>query len=139
MISLEQVRLLESKIVKTLDYINQLTGENNLLKGELDSCQKRVDELEGLILEFKEEQSRIEEGILSSLNKLNEFEDAIGKNYPVPQAAPHSSEENGVKEEAPNPSAPQRGRTGHKAENDPAGEEHTEAELASDNRELDIF
>ncbi|MDR2094906.1 MAG: hypothetical protein LBP76_05230 [Treponema sp.] len=137
MISLEQVRLLESKIVKTLDYVNQLAGENNLLKGKLDSCQKRIEELEVLILEFKEEQNRIEEGILSSLNKLNEFEDAIGRNYPVPQADSHSSEKNGIKKEPA--VVPRNGHTEHKAENDPDGGEHTEAEQAPDNSELDIF
>jgi peptidoglycan hydrolase CwlO-like protein len=137
--SLEQVRLLESKIVKTLDYINQLTGENNLLKGNLDSCQKRIDELEVLILEFKEEQKRIEEGILSSLNKLNEFEDAIGKNYPVPQADAHSSEKNEAEVKEEPGAAPQSGHTEHKAENNPAGKEHTKAERASDNKEIDIF
>jgi chromosome segregation ATPase len=79
MVTLEQVKLLETKVVKALDYTRQVSNENVLLKGKLDSYQKRIDELEVLIQRFKEDQSRIEEGILSALERLNQFEDAIEK------------------------------------------------------------
>jgi len=77
MISLEQVKLLESKVDKAIDYVKKVTEENSRLKGKLDSYQKRIDELEILIRQFKEEQSRIEDGILSALDRLNQFEDAL--------------------------------------------------------------
>ncbi|MDR0998604.1 MAG: cell division protein ZapB [Treponema sp.] len=77
MISLEQVKLLESQVIKTIEYVDKVTEENNLLRGKLASYQKRIDELEVLVQRFKEDQSRIEEGILSALNRLNQFEAEI--------------------------------------------------------------
>ena len=77
MVSLEQVKLLESKVTKTIEYVKKVTEENTLLKGKLNSHQQRIDELEVLIKQFKEEQSRIEDGILSALDRLNQFEDAL--------------------------------------------------------------
>jgi chromosome segregation ATPase len=77
MISLEQVKLLESQVIKTIEYVDKVTEENNLLREKLASYQKRIDELEVLVQRFKEDQSRIEEGILSALNRLNQFEAEI--------------------------------------------------------------
>ena len=77
MITLEQVRLLESKVTKTIDYVKKVTEENAGLKGKLDSYQKRIGELEVLIQRFRDDQSRIEDGILSALDRLNQFEDAL--------------------------------------------------------------
>ncbi|MDR2103073.1 MAG: cell division protein ZapB [Treponema sp.] len=94
MVTLEQVRLLETKVVKAIDFVKQVTEENNALKGRIDSYQKRIDDLEGLILRFKEDQGRIEEGILSALNRLNQFEDAIEKSF-------FPAEHEAVQDEAP--------------------------------------
>jgi len=77
MVSLEQIKLLESKVTKTIDYVKKVTEDNIHLKEKLNSYQKRIDELEILIQNFKEEQSRIEDGILSALDRLNQFEDAL--------------------------------------------------------------
>ena len=77
MVSLEQIKLLESKVSRTIDYVKKVTEENTLLKGKLDSYQKRIEELEVLIQRFREEQSRIEDGILAALDSLNQFEDAL--------------------------------------------------------------
>jgi FtsZ-binding cell division protein ZapB len=77
MVPVEQVRQLESKVAKAIDYINKLTDENTSLKKKLDSYQTRIDELEVLIQRFKEDQARIEEGILSALGRLNRFEDDV--------------------------------------------------------------
>ncbi len=79
MISLEQVKLLETKVAKAIDYVNHLTGENAMLKERLTGYQTKIDELEVLIKQFREDQSRIEGGILSALDRLNQFEDAIEK------------------------------------------------------------
>jgi len=77
MITLEQVRLLESKVVKTLDYVKTVSAENNQLREKLDAYRSRIDELETIVLAFKEDQGRIEAGIISALDRLNQFEDAI--------------------------------------------------------------
>ena len=77
MVSLEQVKLLETKVTRTIEYVKKTTEENSRLKVKLDSYQKRIDELEILIQRFREDQSRIEDGILSALDRLNQFEDAL--------------------------------------------------------------
>ena len=77
MISLEQVKLLESKVSRMIDHVKKETEENARLREKLGSYEKRIDELEVLIRRFREDQSRIEDGILSALDRLNQFEDAL--------------------------------------------------------------
>jgi TolA-binding protein len=77
MVTLEQVKLLESKVVKAISYVEKVTNENVQLQDKLDSYQKRIADLEILVQRFKEDQGRIEDGILSALDRLNQFEDAI--------------------------------------------------------------
>jgi predicted nuclease with TOPRIM domain len=86
MINLEQVKLLETKIAKTIDFVEKVSKENTALlrreadlQEKLETYQKRIDELEVLIMGFREEQGRIEEGILSALDRLSQFEEAIEK------------------------------------------------------------
>jgi predicted nuclease with TOPRIM domain len=86
MINLEQVKLLETKVSRAIAYIERLTGENAAqrqketeLQTRLESYQQRIDELEVLVMRFKEDQGRIEDSILAALNKLNQFEEAIEK------------------------------------------------------------
>ena len=117
MISLEQVKLLESKVSRTIDYVKKVNEENTALKAKLDSYQKRIDDCEILIQRFKEDQSRIEDGILSALDRLNQFEDALESTL---------SQENTVSTGNKQPSE-------NKAENKAAEEKNSEA------GELDIF
>jgi chromosome segregation ATPase len=79
MLSLEQVKLLNTKVERAIEYVRQLNEENAVLKTKLENNQKRLDELEVLITRFKEEQGRIEDGILSALDRLNQFETAVEK------------------------------------------------------------
>ncbi|MDR1400173.1 MAG: cell division protein ZapB [Treponema sp.] len=90
--TLEHVKLLEAKVVKVIDFIKRLTNENDQLKDQLDSYQKRVDELEALIQSLREEQDHIQEGILSALNRFNRFDDVIDKSL-VPSASASQEEE----------------------------------------------
>ncbi|MDR0552000.1 MAG: cell division protein ZapB [Spirochaetaceae bacterium] len=120
MVNIEQVRLLEKRVNKAIDYVNRVTNENAVLKselaqfreenaqikaecaalrdentlmsGKLDSCQKRIDELEVLIQRFKEDQARIEEGIVSALNNLNRFEDEVEKTITPSPTPPHAAQ-----------------------------------------------
>jgi FtsZ-binding cell division protein ZapB len=94
MVSLEQVQLLESRVVRAIEYVGKLTAENAALAAEkaslmskLDAYQKRIDELEVLVMRFKDEQSRIEDGIISALDRLNQFEEAVEKSMKEKQAA----------------------------------------------------
>ena len=91
MINLEQVKLLEEKVAKAIDYIEQLAKENaslakensSLAKNEaeqlakLESYQKRIDELEDLVMHLKDDQGRIEDSILAALDRLSQFEETI--------------------------------------------------------------
>jgi len=93
MISLEQVKLLETRVARAIEYVERVTGENNALvqreaelRAKLDSYQKRIDELEVAVMHFKEDQSRIEDGILAALDRLNQFEEAVEKSLNEKQA-----------------------------------------------------
>ncbi|MCL1930571.1 MAG: cell division protein ZapB [Treponema sp.] len=91
MINLEQVKLLETKVAKAIEYVERLTKENAALHRQetelqtrLESYQKRIDELEILVIDFKEDQGRIEESILSALDRLSQFEKAMEKTLHKP-------------------------------------------------------
>lgn len=77
MITLEHVRLLESRVEKALECIERLRSENSELKGSLSSYEKRIFDLESLVQDFQTDQGRIEEGIIHALEKLNTFEESI--------------------------------------------------------------
>jgi predicted nuclease with TOPRIM domain len=84
MISLEQVQLLEAKVAKAIEYVEKVTAENAALTSEraglqakLNANQKRIDELEVHVMRFKEDQGRIEDGIISALDRLSQFEEAF--------------------------------------------------------------
>ena len=86
MINLEQVKLLEEKVARAIDYIELFTDENNALRhketdlqAKVTSYQKRIDELELVVMRFKEDQSKIEDSILAALDRLSQFEEAMEK------------------------------------------------------------
>jgi len=89
MVTLEQIKLLESKITRAVNFVVQVTEENSRLK-------KRNTELEGIIEKLREEKNKVEEGIVSALGKLNQFEDAIERSL-----SSAKSNSKPVKEEAP--------------------------------------
>jgi chromosome segregation ATPase len=87
--TLDQVRLLAEKVDKAIAYVKRLQEENVQLREQSESYRQRAEELETLLNDFKEEQERIAEGILSAIERLNEFEDAVEKGLvPVEQPAP---------------------------------------------------
>jgi len=160
MISLEQVKQLESKVIKVIDSLKKAAEEKTQLIEKLDSYQKRIDELEALVQRFKDDQSRIEDGILSALDRLNQFEDAlesrlsagssiadgnnavrdtIKKENPVREAkqAPRHPEAQGS--QPPLSGLPQRAENnGGEEAAIPRNSPYTE-EKNSENGELDIF
>jgi len=86
MISLEQIQLLETKVTKAIEYVQRVNSENTALLSEraglyrkLEANQKRLDELELLVMRFKEDQGRIEDGIVAALDRLSQFEEAFEK------------------------------------------------------------
>ena len=105
MLNLDQVRLLESKVERAVQMIKSLHTEKDSLKKEIELRDKRISELEKLIVAFKDDQSKIEEGIINALNQLSAFEDAsyTRKNEVRPQAA---ETEMPVPSQEPAPAAP---------------------------------
>lgn len=77
MITLEQVRALEARVEKAVALITSLRDENASLRTGLAAADRRVTELEGLVLEFQRDQERIEQGIVEALRKLDAFEDSV--------------------------------------------------------------
>ena len=129
MVTLEQVKLLDQRITRTIDYVKKVTDENALLKGKHDSFLKRIKELEKQIQQFNDDQGQIEEKFLSAFSRLNEIEDALGtkKDQPIPEAAPQVQEAL--------PQVPEMYVTQEPADSSNAG---SSTEKIPDN-ELDIF
>ncbi len=76
MITLEQIRLLESKITRALELIRVLKDENTTLRKGLESAQRRMRELETLVEGFKTDQKEIESVIVRTLHNLDELEES---------------------------------------------------------------
>lgn len=77
MITLDQVRALESRIEKAVVLVEDLKAENLGLRSEAERLRGRERELETRIREFQQDQARIEEGIVHALERLDAFEDLV--------------------------------------------------------------
>lgn len=116
MIGVEQIRALEDRIEKALAFIAGLRAENAALQAKAEAsdaargraedraaaAESRVRELEEAIAVFKRDQSRIEEGILHALEKLDAFEDLVLRS-PSKEASPAPAAEASVATETPVP------------------------------------
>jgi hypothetical protein len=127
MITLEQIKLLESRVGKAIDLVKNLGGENLSLKVQLEAEKKRAAEIEGQNRRLKAEQSRIEEGILLTLEKLNQFEDAVeqslkGQGKAVPEKAEAAPAE-GPEAEKAAPPPPAAAAAGEQADDTPVPDE----------------
>ncbi len=77
MITLDQINLLDAKVQSAVELISGLRTENKGLNSKLDEYRKRIDELEVLITNFKNDQGEIENGILNALSQLDQIEEDI--------------------------------------------------------------
>jgi len=91
MVTLEQIRLLESKVGRAIEFVARLTEEKARLTRQNDELRETITALRQTVETLKEEKSRVEEeksrieeeknrveeGIASALGKLDQFEDAI--------------------------------------------------------------
>ena len=98
MVTLDQINQLETKVEKAIQLIQSLKTENDSLRLEIHDKDKRIAELENLILVFKNDQIKIEEGIINALNHLSAFEDQT-KSDVTDSAAESESFEQGVPEQ----------------------------------------
>ena len=77
MISLNQIRLLEQKIESILDLVSALQSEKAALESQNAKLKAEVQELAAKCSRFEQDEEKIEQGILSVLNRLNNMEDAV--------------------------------------------------------------
>ncbi len=94
MITLEQVRQLETRVKRAVELIDTLRGENKALKERLEKSERRLRELETLVNGFRDDQDQIEQGIRDILAQLNALEDDINEEQPETSSpVPESSTE----------------------------------------------
>ena len=79
MISLEQIRLLETRINKAVELIRSLKDENKTLRRAVNTAQTRMRELEKLVGDFKSDQQEIESCILRALENLDRLEEEVSE------------------------------------------------------------
>ncbi|MGF7108102.1 cell division protein ZapB [Treponema pedis] len=77
MLNIDQVKLLEGKVEKAVNLIKTLSFDNDSLKKEIEAKNRRISELENLIVAFKDDQTKIEQGIINALNQLSAFENSV--------------------------------------------------------------
>jgi chromosome segregation ATPase len=99
MLTIEQVRALETRIEKAVNLVASLREENAQLKKEtisvhsaLSAAELRVVELESVIAGFQKDQARIEQGIIDALRKLDAFEDTVHTVVAAPSQEARNSE-----------------------------------------------
>ncbi len=125
MVTLEQIRQLDARVHRAVELLAKLKEENANLKGKLSEYQGRIEELEVLISNFKEDQGAIEQGIANVLSELAAIEDT-----PKPPTRPATAER-----KAFSPS-----NTRHPSPVTTPAEKETAAESAENpEAELDIF
>lgn len=88
MISLDQVHALEKKVEGAVSKIIELKNENIALKNRISILEKENAELNSKVSVFEKEQNRVEEGILSVLNRLDVVEDTVSSSAPADFIAP---------------------------------------------------
>ncbi len=153
MVTVDQIKLLESKVRSAVDKIVRLKEENNSLRGALNKYESRIQELEKYISDFKDSQTEIEKGIVNALNQLDSLEDQTMESAQDEQAGTEPSlPQNPDGKEEPIRIVPQRDipeepgmtaeETDSDAEHQPSEETETESEdknNGQDSSELDIF
>jgi len=147
MISLDQVRQLEARISWTIEHFQSLSAENAALIAEraglqakLEVNKKRIDELEVLVMRFKEDHSRIEDGIIAALDRLSQFEEAFENSLKEKVATKRTIIK--AKEKPPESSSPDSSNSEiffEIPEKDTAKKEETSGGDLPSEGELDIF
>lgn len=132
MVTLEQIRQLDARVHRAVELIDRLREENTTLKNRLSEYQRRIEELEVLISNFKEDQSEIENGITNALSQLAAIDDS---------AKPTNPEKGSQKAEQPLPksaTSPEPPQPPTRDEPQPSATTE-EGESENQDAELDIF
>ena len=135
MLNLDQIKQLEIKVSKAIQLIQSLKEDNDLLKLELHDRQKRIDELENIVLVFKNDQAKIEEGIINALNHLSAFEDTVYQAANSTAATAVSGEHQAASSEAAEPVTSDQEETAQKEDEAAAPTQET----ANNTDQMEIF
>ena len=90
MLSLEQIKRLESRVYKAVELLKAMKEDNNILKSELKSANERVEELEQIISDYRNNQLEIEQGIVKAIQQLDDL-DSIDDNLSESSKEPENS------------------------------------------------
>ena len=124
MISLDQIRTLESRVQRVISRLQQVEAENRELRERAAAGKQRLTQLQQQLDRHSEEQAEIERGILSTLEQLDQV-DTEAEPHAVPEPPALEAEPESIQEpESPQPEPDEQPPT-------------PEAEPA--NTELDIF
>jgi len=74
MLSLEQIKRLENRVYKAVELLKAMKEDNNILKSELKSANERVEELEQIISDYRNNQLEIEQGIVKAIQQLDDLD-----------------------------------------------------------------
>ena len=85
MISFDQVLLLEERVESAVKRIEQLNAENAALRTKIAELSSALNAKSEQFSSFQSNQSRIEEGILKALNRLNAVENVVIQSAAIPQ------------------------------------------------------
>lgn len=99
MISLDQVQMLEKKVEVVVSKIAQLQHANDVLTAQNRELQEKNSLLVQKISSFEVDQNRIEQGILSALNRLDSMENAVLQTGSTMQQPSQPIVESSIKEE----------------------------------------
>ncbi|MGI5173387.1 hypothetical protein H0R92_07265 [Treponema sp. OMZ 840] len=77
MISLNQIQLLEQKVESVLQLVSQLQNEKSDLENQNADLKMQLQKITAKYEHFEQDGAKIEQGILSVLNRLNDMEDAV--------------------------------------------------------------
>ena len=77
MISFDQVLLLEEKVESAVKKIEQLNAENAALRSKCAELSNALEAKSEQFSSFESNQSKIEEGILKALSRLNAVENVV--------------------------------------------------------------
>ena len=77
MISFDQVLLLEERVESAVKKIEQLNAENAALRAKVAELSNALDAKSEQFSSFQSDQSKIEEGILKALSRLNAVENVV--------------------------------------------------------------
>lgn len=148
MLQIEQVRLLEERVRKVIQRLEELKRENTALRAEVLQLRSTGEALQERITGYDAAQAEIESGILSALQRLDEVEDAVAEGHGEDRRVALQETPEETSSDAPEEEPPHQETDGPVEELDSRGapeDRHTEDPEAGESPneeagpELDIF